>query len=113
MQLHGKTALITGAGRGIGRAIALAYAKEGARLALAARTLLELEETAKGAQELGADTCIIQADVADQSQVEKHLMPKPRVQQVQGGVLRTTDVQIHRHPILFFHRVPRGCCQCR
>ena len=40
-------------------------------MALAARTLPELEETAKGAQELGADTCIIQADVADQSQVEE------------------------------------------
>ena len=71
MKLHGKTALITGAGRGIGRAIALAYAEEGAQLALAARTLPELEETAKGAQELGADTCIIQADVADRSQVEE------------------------------------------
>ncbi len=40
-------------------------------MALAARTLPELDETAKGAQELGADTCIIQADVADQSQVEE------------------------------------------
>lgn len=41
--LAGKTAVITGAGKGIGRAIALAYAKEGASLVLAARTLVDLE----------------------------------------------------------------------
>jgi 3-oxoacyl-[acyl-carrier protein] reductase len=37
-QLHNRVALITGARRGIGRAIALVYAQEGARLALVART---------------------------------------------------------------------------
>ena len=45
-QLQAKTALITGAGRGIGQAIALAYAREGAKLSLAARSAPELEETA-------------------------------------------------------------------
>ncbi len=47
MKLDGKTALITGASRGIGRAIALAFAKEGASLALASRDQASLESLAK------------------------------------------------------------------
>jgi NAD(P)-dependent dehydrogenase (short-subunit alcohol dehydrogenase family) len=68
--LHHRVALITGAGRGIGRAIALAYAQEGAMLALAARTLDELEHTAQAAQTLGATTCIVRADVSNPTQVD-------------------------------------------
>ena len=69
-QLHNRIALITGAGRGIGRAIALAYAKESAKLALAARTRRDLEQTAQEAQALGASTCIVPMDVSDPTQVE-------------------------------------------
>jgi NAD(P)-dependent dehydrogenase (short-subunit alcohol dehydrogenase family) len=69
-QLHNRVALITGAGRGIGRAIALAYAQEGAMLALAARTRRDLEQTAQEAQVLGATTCIVPVDVSDPAQVE-------------------------------------------
>jgi 3-oxoacyl-[acyl-carrier protein] reductase len=68
--LHQRVALITGAGRGIGRAIALAYAHEGATLALAARTLGELEDTAQAVQTLGATACIVRADVSDPTQVD-------------------------------------------
>ena len=69
-ELEGKTALITGAGRGIGQAIALAYAREGARLSLGARSVSELEETADECRKLDAEVLITSTDVTDANQVE-------------------------------------------
>ena len=69
-ELENKIALITGADRGIGQAIAIAYAREGAKLSLAARSLPELEETAAECRKLGAEVLVTLTDVTDADQVE-------------------------------------------
>ena len=71
MKLDGQAAIITGAGRGIGRAIALAYAREGARLALAARSPEELAQTAAGVARQGGQAITIPTDVTDPAQTQR------------------------------------------
>ena len=66
--LGGKTALITGGGRGIGRAIALAFAREGARIAVAARTAEQVDQVAR---EIGNDAVALVCDVADPENVAR------------------------------------------
>ena len=70
-ELDDRIALITGAGRGIGRAIALAFAREGAHLSLAARSVSELEETAGECRVLGAEVLVTPTDVTDVGQVDR------------------------------------------
>jgi NAD(P)-dependent dehydrogenase (short-subunit alcohol dehydrogenase family) len=55
MELRDKAVVVTGAGRGAGRSIALALAHEGARLALASRTKSELNAVREEVNELGAE----------------------------------------------------------
>lgn len=68
-RLQNRVALITGAGRGIGKAIAMGYASEGASLALVSRTISELEDTADQARGMGADAITVVADVSKQDDV--------------------------------------------
>lgn len=67
--LKGKNALITGAGKGIGKAVAIALAKEGVNVILLARTQSDLDEVAKEINALGAKSLVLTADVADMNSV--------------------------------------------
>jgi NAD(P)-dependent dehydrogenase (short-subunit alcohol dehydrogenase family) len=67
--LQGKTALITGASRGLGKAIALALAGAGARLILVSRDRGLLDQTSASIRALGSEAVSFQTDVTDEKQV--------------------------------------------
>jgi 3-oxoacyl-[acyl-carrier protein] reductase len=68
-EFENRTALVTGAGRGIGRAVALGLAAAGARIAILARSNDELDEVAGIVRDQGGVALILCADVGDQRQV--------------------------------------------
>ena len=97
--LTGKTALITGGGRGIGRAIALTFAQHGARVAVAARTREQVEAVA---QEIGGNAFV--CDVSDSASVaEMFAELQPDILVNNAGIAEsatlpnTTDELWHRH----------------
>src|SRR5256714_5589590 len=70
LPLAGRRAVVTGAGRGIGRSIALALAQAGANVAVAARTASDLESLVAEIQGIGSKSLAISCDVTDVGQVQ-------------------------------------------
>ncbi len=71
MQLKDKVALITGGGRGIGRAIAMGYAAEGAQVAIAARNTEQLDEVAAAIAVQGGEVLAVPTDLRVSAEVER------------------------------------------
>jgi len=71
MKLKDKAAIITGGGTGIGKAISLAFGKEGATVGVAARNLSRLEEVVKEIKSRGGKDKAIQTDISDHKQVKR------------------------------------------
>jgi NAD(P)-dependent dehydrogenase (short-subunit alcohol dehydrogenase family) len=70
-KLEGRVALVTGSGRGIGRAIALACAREGAQIGLTSRTKAELDKVQREIRSLGGEAFVVTADLMDRAGVKK------------------------------------------
>jgi 3-oxoacyl-[acyl-carrier protein] reductase len=69
--IKGKKAIITGAGKGIGKALAIGLAKEGVHVALLSRTNKDLEKVAKEASSYGVEVIVVTADVSSMNSVNK------------------------------------------
>ena len=70
IDLNGKVAVVTGAGRGIGQSVAIAMAEAGADVVLAARTAAQLEETAAAVRSKGKQALVQSTDVTQKKEVE-------------------------------------------
>ncbi|PYC79488.1 short-chain dehydrogenase [Streptomyces tateyamensis] len=90
--LDGRRALVTGASRGIGRAVALALAQAGARLALSARTETALKPTADQVARYGGPPVLVPGDLADTGQAAL----VDRAAEALGGL----DIVVHNAGIL-------------
>ena len=69
--MKGKVALVTGGSSGIGRATALAFAREGARVVIASRSKTRATEAVQAIQKLGGEVTWIQTDVSNAAQVRQ------------------------------------------
>jgi NAD(P)-dependent dehydrogenase (short-subunit alcohol dehydrogenase family) len=83
MPIHGKSVLITGAGRGIGKRLAMGFAEAGARVGLLARSQAELDLAKLEIEQAGGNALRIRADVRDLEQIQA---AADRMRAVFGGL---------------------------
>lgn len=82
-QLEGKHAIVTGAGRGIGRALAIGLAEAGADVSLISRTESDLEQTASAIRQIGRQAIVIKTDVTKRDEIQKAIA---ETQSAFGGI---------------------------
>lgn len=91
--LAGRTALVTGAGRGIGRAVAIGLARAGARVVLVARSLPELNETAAMIADFGGTAAVVSADLGARTDLH-------RVAERAGAEFGAVDVLVNNAAVV-------------
>ncbi|MBT2644548.1 SDR family oxidoreductase [Bacillus sp. ISL-41] len=91
--MNKKVVMITGASKGLGKALTMAFAKEGARLAICSRSEKSLEKVKQEAEGLGAEVLAIRADVSQPGDVERFVA---LTQEVYGQI----DVLVNNASVL-------------
>jgi NAD(P)-dependent dehydrogenase (short-subunit alcohol dehydrogenase family) len=109
--LNGKVALVTGGSSGIGRATALAFAREGAKVVVAARREREGEETADLIREAGGEATFVRTDVTREGEIKSlidavlqkygHLDVAFNNAGVEGSLAPTTDATEQDYTLIF------------